>query len=556
MSSPGQQPYEKFFAMHDKTSATDTPITPAKKVASLRGDAPTAPATPVVPEAPKLDALALGKELKKELEDGIGKPSTRRQITRSATMPTPPKTAVPAATAFELYGLEAAPLKKKGESGPGKESVAQLAARNDRNFVKLADALGAMDTRVKRLTRTVDNLVTENSLRAAVRDGRDVRTSNSSEAGSEQDTPTAPNSAAANLPVANSPAASSVRGYDDEDYILQRLEGLDRSIDDALSITDSHAMEIKALEERMGMVEDQGEEIKALERRMPPAALYTAAELGVVVKEQFATIHEARSKLVNEMRSTAAKQQKINDAHWKELQQLKTSFLRKEMAPAAPSCSRSRSPPLLAPGRSVSAASGFRRRSPSPPVQLNRQEYSPPPRSNRRSRSRSPFRRLIRSRSRSPKRFRVAEEPEPEAYIKMGPITLALTLNANATEIFKLHMGTALPKYSLPSDFRAKREGNYLAIILPTMGHASDLCRAWAGQNVEAYRDIKMVISSASSAKLTRDSRAPSAAAGGSGATSSGGTGHRGGRTSAETSRGSANASYARHPSSTSNTRH
>ncbi|KAJ7692563.1 hypothetical protein B0H17DRAFT_1200386 [Mycena rosella] len=98
----------------------------------------------------------------------------------------------------------------------------------------------------------------------------------------------------------------------------------------------------------------------------------------------------------------------------KELQQLKTSFLRKEMAPAAPSRSRLRSPPSLAPGRSVSAASGFRRRSPSPPVQLNRREYSPPPHSNRCSRSRSPFRRLIRSRSRSPKRFRAAEEPEPE----------------------------------------------------------------------------------------------------------------------------------------------
>ncbi|KAJ7665671.1 hypothetical protein B0H17DRAFT_1143340 [Mycena rosella] len=132
----------------------------------------------------------------------------------------------------------------------------------------------------------------------------------------------------------------------------------------------------------------------------------------------------------------------------------------------------------LAPGRSVSAASGFRRCFPSPPVQLNRREYSPPPRSNRRSRSRSPFRRLMRSRSRSPKRFRAAEEPEPEASIKMGPITLALTLNANTTEIFKLHMGTVFPKYSLPSDFRAKREGNYLTIILPTMGHASDLCRA------------------------------------------------------------------------------
>ncbi|KAJ7656570.1 hypothetical protein B0H17DRAFT_1265107 [Mycena rosella] len=313
------------------------------------------------------------------------------------------------------------------------------------------------------------------------------------EAGSEQDAPTDPNSAGANLPVANSPAASFVRGYDDEDYILQRLEGLDRSIDDALSITDSHAMEIKALEERMGMVEDQGEEIKALERRMPPAALYTAAELGVVMKEQFVTIHEARSKLVNEMRSTTAKQQKINDGHWKELQQLKTFFLCKEMAPAAPSRSRSRSPPSLAPGRSVSAASGFRRRSPSPPVQLNCREYSV-------SALQSPL-------SISLARFCAAdpEEPEPEASIKMGPITLALTLNANATEIFKLHMGTALPKYSLPSDFRAKRERNYLTIILPTMGHASDLCRAWAGQNVEAYRDIKMVISSASSAKLTRD---------------------------------------------------
>ncbi|KAJ7648833.1 hypothetical protein B0H17DRAFT_1271620 [Mycena rosella] len=309
----------------------------------------------------------------------------------------------------------------------------------------------------------------------------------SSEAGSEQDAPTAPNSAAADFPVANSPAASSVRGYDDEDYILQRLEGLDHSIDDALSITDSHAMEIKALEERMRMVEDQREEIKALEHRMPPAALYTAAEIGVVVKEQFVTIHEARSKLVNEMRSTTAKQQKINDNHWKELQQLKTSFLCKEMAPAAPSRSHLHSLPLLAPGRSVSAASGIRRHSPSPPVQLNRHEYSPSPRSNRHSRSRSLFRHLIRSRSRSPKHFCAAdpeepEEPEPEASIKMGPITLVLTLNANATEIFKLHMGTALPKYSLPSDFRAKREGNYLTIILPTMGHASNLCRAWAGQ--------------------------------------------------------------------------
>ncbi|KAJ7683198.1 hypothetical protein B0H17DRAFT_1137887 [Mycena rosella] len=445
---------------------------------SLQGNTQTAPVTPVMLEAPKMDALVLGKELKKELEDNIGKPSTGRKIMRSANMPTPPKTAVPTTTAFELYGLKAALLKKKRDSSPGKESMTQLTARNDRNFAKLADALGVMGTCVKRLTCTVDNLVTENFLCAAVCDGRDVRTSNSSEARSEQDAPTAPNSPAANSPAANSPAASSVRSYDEKDYILQCLEGLDHSINNALSITDSHAMEIKALEEHMGMVEDQREEIKALEHHMPPAALYTAAELGVVMKEQFVTIHKVCNKLMNEMRSTTTKQQKINDAHWKELQQLKTSFLCKEMAPAVPSHSCSCLSPSLAPSHSVSATLGFCRHSPSPAVQLNCREYSLPLHSNHHSDA-----------SFAPALAHL-KELELEASIKMGPIILALTLKENTTEIFKLHMGTALPK-------------------------------TWARQNVEAYHDIKMVISSASSAKLTQDSRAPSAAAGGLGVTSS-----------------------------------
>ncbi|KAJ7934953.1 hypothetical protein B0H13DRAFT_1854658 [Mycena leptocephala] len=123
-------------------------------------------------------------------------------------------------------GLEGPPTKKKGEAGAAKETVAQLAAHNDRNFAKLADALGAMGTRVKKLARTVDNLVTEKTLRAAPRD-RAAPMSNSSEPGSEHDTDVDAHPAHdANIyaradPVSSHSAPSSVGGYDNEETILK-----------------------------------------------------------------------------------------------------------------------------------------------------------------------------------------------------------------------------------------------------------------------------------------------------------------------------------------------
>ncbi|KAJ7761619.1 hypothetical protein DFH07DRAFT_771480 [Mycena maculata] len=129
---------------------------------------------------------------------------------------------------------------------------------------------------------------------------------------------------------ADSRVASSVSGYDDgsEEIILQRLEGLDCLLDEAPSITDTHAGEIKVLEERVGMVEGHRKEIKALERRIPPAARYTVTDLGAVMKEQFTLMHQHK-QLLNDLQSAAIKQQEINDAQGEEIQNIgKTLFLK------------------------------------------------------------------------------------------------------------------------------------------------------------------------------------------------------------------------------------
>ncbi|KAJ7101309.1 hypothetical protein B0H15DRAFT_943645 [Mycena belliarum] len=385
---PNEQPFHQFLENQKKGETPEVPADPKSGSPALTD--------PSVPAAANLamDDMPQSKSLKNDLSEDLGPSTNKRALTRAQTAPNLTATVQSLTADFDLLGLESAPATKGGK--PGKETQVALAARNDRNFVKLALVLGKMDRRAQRLTRTVDNLVTETSVSIATRvhsSAGDHPASGSPDVGSPHSTQSSP---------------SSVAGYDAENEINKELSTLDGRIQDIVGTLEDHSASLSSYKS----------ELKRIKATIIQAGPGSVTELLDVFAKQFATITEDRDRIIAEVRADADNQAKINAEHVKALDAAQEQF-RKITAKVA----------LL----SITAAPPFPTRPRSRALTRSRSRSR-----TRRTRSRSP-QRIGRARSRSSdgnhvdaKRHQAAPlgEAEMRACIRMGPISMFIPVYA------------------------------------------------------------------------------------------------------------------------------
>ncbi|KAJ7502338.1 hypothetical protein B0H11DRAFT_1990105 [Mycena galericulata] len=313
-----------------------------------------------------------------------------------------------------------------------------------------------MDTRAEKLSRGVENLVTETKLR----DGRGNRALSLVNQGAAPPPPadvaTAPASPAS---PAASPHLSSVEGFDADEQLFARLDDVEHKVDDALELAHGHGRALEHLEGRL-------------------EAPFTLGQLSGAMKQQFATITKDRDTLADRIETDKADQTQANRAHaaviagmQNDIRMLQATISRLELT-----------------GGTLAAPLSARHQD-----LLNSHTRS-------RSRSRSPLPRHPHSRSRSPREFggdykrprHNTDVHSAPVKLVVGPIMLATTLSPY--ELFDLHLRTAIPAHPRPGNSNVERMGQYLHIRGPSMAEAQALIRAWNEQTVGGYKEVKIAL--------------------------------------------------------------